>query len=120
MTARKTGHVKFFNSQKGYGFIIPDEPIDGEVEVTVPQASATNHNSSNGSGNNNGLINGNNHANSHGQSHGHSHSHIHGYQHVSAIPLPIQGYTAPITRHNSGSSTQLSHDSQPYKKFPEQ
>ncbi|KAJ2513871.1 hypothetical protein H4217_006078 [Coemansia sp. RSA 1939] len=35
MSAAKTGRVKFFNSQKGYGFVIPDEPIDGNAEVFV-------------------------------------------------------------------------------------
>ncbi|KAJ2617195.1 hypothetical protein H4S08_000410 [Coemansia sp. RSA 1365] len=33
MPLKKIGRVKFFNSQKGYGFIIPDEPIDGHAEV---------------------------------------------------------------------------------------
>ncbi|KAJ1644099.1 hypothetical protein LPJ64_004195 [Coemansia asiatica] len=31
----KTGRVKFFNPQKGYGFIVPNEPIDGNAEVFV-------------------------------------------------------------------------------------
>ncbi|KAJ2602399.1 hypothetical protein GGF39_000763 [Coemansia sp. RSA 1721] len=31
----KTGRVKFFNTQKGYGFIVPNEPIDGNAEVFV-------------------------------------------------------------------------------------
>ncbi|KAJ1783533.1 hypothetical protein LPJ62_005000, partial [Coemansia sp. RSA 2167] len=35
MSATKSGRVKFFNSQKGYGFIIPAEPIDGHAEVFV-------------------------------------------------------------------------------------
>ncbi|KAJ2747930.1 hypothetical protein GGI20_000017 [Coemansia sp. BCRC 34301] len=35
MVATKTGRVKFFNSQKGYGFVVPDEPIDGNAEVFV-------------------------------------------------------------------------------------
>ncbi|KAI9502742.1 cold-shock' DNA-binding domain-containing protein [Coemansia spiralis] len=35
MPTIKTGRVKFFNSQKGYGFVIPDEPIDGSAEVFV-------------------------------------------------------------------------------------
>ncbi|KAJ2780716.1 hypothetical protein H4R18_003303 [Coemansia javaensis] len=35
MPPAKSGHVKFFSSQKGYGFIIPNEPIDGHVEVFV-------------------------------------------------------------------------------------
>ncbi|KAI8323034.1 CSD-domain-containing protein [Martensiomyces pterosporus] len=35
MATMKTGRVKFFNSQKGYGFVIPDEPIDGNAEVFV-------------------------------------------------------------------------------------
>jgi cold shock CspA family protein len=32
---RKTGHVKFFNSQKGFGFIIPNEPIEGEAQAEI-------------------------------------------------------------------------------------
>ncbi|KAJ1903284.1 hypothetical protein LPJ81_003144, partial [Coemansia sp. IMI 209127] len=35
MSTAKTGRVKFFNSQKGYGFVIPDESIDGNAEVFV-------------------------------------------------------------------------------------
>ncbi|KAJ1833833.1 hypothetical protein IWW55_000728 [Coemansia sp. RSA 2706] len=35
LTKMKTGRVKFFSSQKGYGFIIPDKPIDGHAEVFV-------------------------------------------------------------------------------------
>ncbi|KAJ2493136.1 hypothetical protein IWW37_000786 [Coemansia sp. RSA 2050] len=31
----RTGRVKFFSSQKGFGFVIPDEPIDGDAEVFV-------------------------------------------------------------------------------------
>ncbi|KAJ1825294.1 hypothetical protein LPJ60_000006 [Coemansia sp. RSA 2675] len=34
-TAPRTGRVKFFSSQKGFGFVIPDEPIDGNAEVFV-------------------------------------------------------------------------------------
>jgi hypothetical protein len=30
--SRKTGRVKFFNSTKGYGFIIPDDQM-GQSEV---------------------------------------------------------------------------------------
>ncbi|KAG2221133.1 hypothetical protein INT45_004442 [Circinella minor] len=33
---RKLGHVKFFNSTKGYGFIIPTEPL---VETIIGQPS---------------------------------------------------------------------------------
>ncbi|KAJ2397863.1 hypothetical protein GGI05_000416, partial [Coemansia sp. RSA 2603] len=32
MASPKTGRVKFFNTQKGYGFIVPNEPIDGNAE----------------------------------------------------------------------------------------
>ncbi|ORX73973.1 hypothetical protein DL89DRAFT_263971 [Linderina pennispora] len=35
MSTVKTGHCKFFNSTKGYGFVIPDEPIEGNAEVFV-------------------------------------------------------------------------------------
>ncbi|KAJ1863343.1 hypothetical protein LPJ73_000539, partial [Coemansia sp. RSA 2703] len=35
MASPKTGRVKFFNTQKGYGFIVPNEPIDGNAEVFV-------------------------------------------------------------------------------------
>ncbi|KAI9477262.1 cold-shock' DNA-binding domain-containing protein [Coemansia mojavensis] len=35
MSDIKSGRVKFFNSQKGYGFVIPSEPIDGHSEVFV-------------------------------------------------------------------------------------
>ncbi|KAJ1726618.1 hypothetical protein LPJ61_005066 [Coemansia biformis] len=35
MQSVQSGYVKFFNSQKGYGFIIPSEPIDGHAEVFV-------------------------------------------------------------------------------------
>ncbi|KAJ2715893.1 hypothetical protein H4R19_000954 [Coemansia spiralis] len=35
MQQTKSGHVKFFSSQKGYGFIIPTVPIDGHSEVFV-------------------------------------------------------------------------------------
>ncbi|KAJ2007532.1 hypothetical protein H4R26_000738 [Coemansia thaxteri] len=35
MTTIKTGRVKFFNSQKGYGFVVPDKPIEGNAEVFV-------------------------------------------------------------------------------------
>ncbi len=30
-TKRRSGHVKFFNSQKGYGFIIPNDPSEVNV-----------------------------------------------------------------------------------------
>jgi cold shock CspA family protein len=31
----KTGTVKFFNTFKGYGFIIPDEPLDNGRDIFV-------------------------------------------------------------------------------------
>ena len=31
-TGRKTGRVKFFNSQKGYGFIIPNDFEENKLE----------------------------------------------------------------------------------------
>jgi len=42
---RKTGHVKFFNSQKGFGFIIPNEPVDGaaQAEIFVHHTSIYNN-----------------------------------------------------------------------------
>ncbi|KAI8331371.1 cold-shock' DNA-binding domain-containing protein [Chlamydoabsidia padenii] len=41
--SRKTGRVKFFNSTKGYGFIIPDDQLDqSEVEVFVHHTAIHN------------------------------------------------------------------------------
>lgn len=42
---RKTGHVKFFNSQKGFGFIIPNEPVEGgaQAEIFVHHTSIYNN-----------------------------------------------------------------------------
>ncbi|KAI8338205.1 cold-shock' DNA-binding domain-containing protein [Chlamydoabsidia padenii] len=41
--ARKTGRVKFFNSAKGYGFILPDTPSDqSDVEVFVHHTAIHN------------------------------------------------------------------------------
>lgn len=42
-TGRKTGHVKFFDCQKGFGFIVPDEPIEGTSgEIFVHHTSIVN------------------------------------------------------------------------------
>jgi len=41
---RRTGKCKFFDCQKGFGFIIPDEPIDGNsVEIFVHHTSICNN-----------------------------------------------------------------------------
>ncbi|ORX57781.1 hypothetical protein BCR36DRAFT_136596 [Piromyces finnis] len=41
---RRTGKCKFFDCQKGFGFIIPDEPIDGNtVEIFVHHTSLCNN-----------------------------------------------------------------------------
>ncbi|SAL99679.1 hypothetical protein [Absidia glauca] len=42
--ARKTGRVKFFNDQKGYGFIIPDDSAgQNDVEVFVHYTALCNN-----------------------------------------------------------------------------
>ncbi|ORZ34948.1 cold-shock' DNA-binding domain-domain-containing protein [Catenaria anguillulae PL171] len=46
---RRTGHVKFFNSTKGFGFIIPDVALDdtqSELEVFVHHTAITSPNRS--------------------------------------------------------------------------
>ncbi|KAG4094275.1 CSD-domain-containing protein [Neocallimastix lanati (nom. inval.)] len=41
---RRTGKCKFFDCQKGFGFIIPDEPVDGNnVEIFVHHTSICNN-----------------------------------------------------------------------------
>ena len=41
---RRTGKCKFFDCQKGFGFIIPDEPIEGNtVEIFVHHTSICNN-----------------------------------------------------------------------------
>ncbi|KAF9109114.1 hypothetical protein BGX27_007978 [Mortierella sp. AM989] len=43
-TARRTGRVKFFNSQKGFGFIIPSESTEvAPVDEIVVQRPAGYH-----------------------------------------------------------------------------